>query len=124
MFNPHTMVKAALKERNNCNIIIRGEKKKIQPTISVRIKDYTHTSDFFSPKKIYKLIQQTYNDYFYNEDFDMSKLKIKNVRDIITNLIQYGIEINKKNQLIPVEYLIYTLYLFKNHEDKYGINNK
>ena len=121
MFKPHTMVSAALKEYNNCNIIIRGGNKQLQPTISVKIKDYVHTSDFFSPKKIYKLIQQTYNDFFDNAEFDMSKLKIKNVRDIITNLIQYGIEINKKNKLIPVEYLIYTLYLFKNHEELYGI---
>ena len=123
MFKPNTMINAALKEYNNCNIIIRGGNKQLQPTISIKIKDYVYTSDFYSPKKIYKIIQQTYND-FDNADLEMSKLKIKNVRDIITNLIQYGIEINKNNKLIPVEFLIYILYLFKNHEDKYDIKNK
>ena len=52
----------------------------------------------------------------------MSKLEIKNVRDVIINLIQYGLELNTNFEIIPVDFLIYTLYLFKNHEEKYGVN--
>ena len=116
-FKQKVMVEAALKEKNNCNIIIRTGVKELQPTVEIRIKDYSYSSDFFSTKKIYKLIQQTYNDFFDISNLDMSKLKIKNVRDIISNLILYGIELNKKEELIPLEFLIYTLYLFKNHEE-------
>ena len=54
----------------------------------------------------------------------MSKLKVKDVRDVIANLIQYGLELNSKNkELIPIDFLVHTLYLFKDHEKKYGINN-
>ena len=55
----------------------------------------------------------------------MSKLKVKDVRDVISNLIQYGLELNNQNnEIIPIEFLVHTLYLFKDHEKKYGINNK
>ena len=116
-FKQATMVSAAIKEKNNCNIIIRGGVKQLQPTAEIRIQDYSYSSDFFSPKKVYKLIQLTYNDFFDNSNLDMSKLKIKNVRDVIANLILYGVELNKSHELIPIDFLIYTLYLFKNHED-------
>ena len=126
VFKPNTMVKAAMKERKNCNVIIRGGKKQVQPTVEIKIRDYVYSSDFFAPKKVYKLIQQTYNDFFDNSELDMEKLKIKNVRDVIANLILYGVHLNseeKTKDLIPIKFLIYTLYLFKNHEKKYGINN-
>ena len=51
----------------------------------------------------------------------MKKLKINNVRDVMANLILYGIELNKSKEIIPVDFLIYSLYLFKNHEKKNGI---
>ena len=117
-FKVETMVKSAIKETNNCNIIIRGGKKQIQPTVEIRIKEYYYSSEFFAPKKCYKLIQQTYNDFYNNENFNMNKLKIKNVRDVIANLIVYGIELNKTKEIIPVDFLVYTLYLFRNHEKK------
>ena len=50
----------------------------------------------------------------------MSKLKINNVRDVIANLILYGVELDDNNEFIPIDFLVYTLYLFKNYEEKYG----
>ena len=115
-FKPNTMVNAALKEKNICNICVRTQKKVLQPTILIKINDYTYSSAFFSPKKIYKLAQNAYNDFIDNADLDISKLDFKNVRDVILNLIQYGIELNKDDdEFLPVEYLIYTLYLFKDY---------
>ena len=124
-FKPNIMIKAAIKESNNCNIVVKTVKKQIHPTIQIKIKDYIHSTDFFAPKKIYKLAQYTFNDFFDNAELDMSKLKINNVRDIITNLIQYGLELNQDDdEFLPVDYLIYTLYLLKDFEQKYGINNR
>jgi hypothetical protein len=118
-FNISTMVKSAIKENNNCNIIIMAGKKQIQPTVEIKIKEYHYSSEFFAPKKCYKLIQQTFNK-FYSENFNMKKLKINVVRDVMANLILYGIELNKSKEIIPVDFLIYSLYLFKNHEKKNG----
>ena len=119
-FKPKTMIKAAMKEFNNCNIVIRGGNKVLQPTVEIRIKDYAYSSYFFAPKKVYKLIQMTFNDFFDNTDLDMNKLKINNVRDVIANLILYGFELNNEDDFIPVDFLVYTLYLFRNYEVKYG----
>ena len=124
VFKTNTMVKAGMKETNNCNIIISAGKKKLQPTVEIKINEYTYSSHFFAPKKIYKLIQHTFNDFFDKDELDMSKLKVKDVRDVIANLIQYGLELNSKNkELIPIDFLVHTLYLFKDHEKKYGIKN-
>ena len=117
-FKPFTMIKAALSENNNCNIVIRTGKKQIQPTINVKIKDYVYTSDFFAPKKIFKVAQFTFNDFFDNADLDINKLKLKNVRDVITNLIQYGLIINQEREFLPVDFLVYTLYLMKDLEEE------
>ena len=119
-FKPKTMIKAAMKEFNNCNIVIRGGNKVLQPTVEIRIKDYAYSSYFFAPKKVYKLIQMTFNDFFDNTDLDMNKLKINNVRDVIANLILYGFELNNEDDFIPVDFLVYTIYLFRNYEVKYG----
>ena len=125
MFKANIMVKAAMKENNSCDIIISTAKKRIQPTVEIKINEFIYSSNFFSPKKIYKSIQSTFNDFFDKDDLDMNKLKVKEVRDAIANLIQYGLELNNKNkEIIPIDFLVHTLYLFKDHEKKYGINNK
>jgi len=116
------MVNSAMKVNNGNNIVIRGVKKQLNPKILIKIKDYSYSCEFFSPKKVYKLIELTFNNFFDNAELDMSKLEIKNVRDVIINLIQYGLELNTNFEIIPVDFLIYTLYLFKNHEEKYGVN--
>ena len=116
VFKPSTMVKVAMKENSNSNIIIKNVQKNLQPTINIKINEYFYSSFFFSPRKIYKVIQSTFNDFFDKGELDMSKLMIKNVRDIITNLILYGLELNGNEELIPIDFLVYTLYAFKDHE--------
>ena len=114
-FKINAMIKAGLREHSISNICIKTAKKVLQPAILVKIKEYVYSTPFCSPKKIYKLAQNAYNDFFDKSNLDMSKLKIKNVRDIITNLIQYGLELNQNYEFLPVEYLIYTLYLMKDY---------
>ena len=124
IFKPNTMIKAAIKENKYCNIIISAAKKKIQPTVEIKINEYIYSSDFFAPKKVYKSILNIFNDFFDKDDLNMSKLKVKDVRDIISNLIIYGLELNNQNkEMLPIDFLAHTLYLFKDHENKYG-NNK
>ena len=122
IFKSNTMIKAAMKENSNSNIIIKIDKKDLRPTINIKINDYFYSSFLFSPKKIYKLVQATYDDFFDKGELDMSKLKITNVRDIIANLILYGLELNTDEEIITVDFLVYTLFAFKDHEKKYGNN--
>ena len=97
------------------SIIIRSNKV-LKPTVEIKINDYIYSTEFFSPKKIFKLSEICFNEFYENDNLDFSKLKIKNVRDCIANLIQYGLEIK---DTLPVKYLIYTLYLLRNYEEKY-----
>jgi hypothetical protein len=122
-FKSNVMVKAAMKENTNSNIIIKTEKKVLQPSINIKINEYFYSSPFFSPKKIYKIIQSTFDDFFDKAELDMSKLIIKNIRDVIANLILYGLELNSDEELITVDFLVYTLFAFKDHEKKYGNND-
>ena len=118
-FTSNIMIKSALKEINNCNIIIRSNKV-LKPTVEIKINDYIYSTEFFSPKKIFKLSEICFNEFYENDNLDFSKLKIKNVRDCIANLIQYGLELK---DTLPVKFLIYTLYLLRNYEEKY-LNKK
>ena len=58
----------------------------------------------------------SFNYFFDNTDLDINKLNLTNIRDIITNLIQYSLVLN--DDFLPTEYLIYTLYLLKDFEGK------
>ena len=106
------MVKAALNENKNCNIIINDKKTKLSPIIVVKIKDYIYTSNFFSPIKILRLVGQIYSDFFENFNLDIKKINLIQLREIITNLIQYGMELNSVH--VPFDFLIYTLYSLRN----------
>ena len=113
IFSANTLIKHAIKENRNCNInIVAGKNKIIQPTIKIKINNYESEAELYTPKKLYKLIQSTFNDFF-NENFDYKKLRIKTVRDVIINLIQFGEELNQNEKILPVSFLIYTLYFFK-----------
>jgi hypothetical protein len=122
-FKSSIMVKAAMKECTNSNIIIKTEKKILQPTINIKINEYIYSSPLFSPMKIYKLIQTTFDDFFDKAELDMSKLMIKNVRDVIANLILYGLELNSNEEILTIDFLVYTLFAFKDHEKNYGNND-
>ena len=112
-FSSSSLIKLALKENKNCNINIPAGKKKImQPTINIKINEYICEAELFTPKKLYRLIQSTFEDFF-NQNFDYEQLRIKTVRDVIINLIQFGIELNQNETLIPINFLIYTLYFLK-----------
>ena len=114
-FKQKNLVKAALKENRNSNIIINASpKKKLFPVIVVKIKDYVYTARFFSPIKILKSINLIFSDFFENYNFDLRKCDIKSLREIITNLIQYGLELSTVH--IPFDFLIHTLYLLKDIE--------
>ena len=116
------MIKSGMKDNNNSNIHIKIKENLIlKPKIVIKIKDYIYSSYFFTPKKIYKLSETSFNEFNKSDNLDFGKLKIKEIRDCITNLIQYGLEMDK---LIPIEFLIYTLYLLKDYEKKYKVNNK
>ena len=47
IFKPSTMVKVAMKEKTNSNIIIKNGQKNIQPTINIKINEYFCSSFFF-----------------------------------------------------------------------------
>ena len=116
-FKQKNLVKAALKENRNSNIVINASpKKKLFPVIVVKIKDYVYTARFFSPIKILKSINLIFSDFFENYNFDLRKCDIKSLREIITNLIQYGLELSTVH--VPFDFLIHTLYLLKDI-DKY-----
>ena len=114
-FKQKNLVKAALKENRNSNIVINASpKKKLFPVIVVKIKDYVYTARFFSPIKILKSINLIFSDFFENYNFDLRKCDIKSLREIITNLIQYGLELSTVH--IPFDFLIHSLYLLKDIE--------
>ena len=123
IIKPQEMINNAVKETKITNISLEKGKKVLKPTINIKIKDYFYSSFLFSPKKLYKLSQSTYDD-FIDKGLDMSKLNIKNVRDIITNLIEYALHLKFNGEIIPFDFLVYTLYLLRNYENKYTTNNK
>ena len=115
IYKQKKLVKAALKENRNSNIVINASpKKKLFPIIVVKIKDYVYTSRFFSPIKILKSINLLFSDFFENYNFDLRKCDISSLREIITNLIQYGLELNTVH--VPFDFLIHTLYYLKDIE--------
>ena len=116
IYTSKDLIDIALKDNKNDDIILNG-KKDLHPIVNVKIDNYAYSSNLFSPKKIYKLAQLTYDD-FLNKELDISKLNIKNVRDIITNLIEYSLNLTINNEFISTEFLVHTLYLLRNYEEK------
>ena len=114
MFKPYNMVNVAMNEYNVCNIIVRNEIKSLQPLIVLKIKEYSFSSRFYSPKKIYKLTKALYHEFFEKNELNINKLNIIKVRECITNLILYGTVLNNnKKGIIPLDLLINTLYSLK-----------
>ena len=109
---PKHIIKGALKENKVSNIIINCKKKKMLPIIVVKIKEYIYSSEFFSPIKILKKLNQIYSDFSENFNFELNRVNLKSLRELITNLIQYGIELNSVH--VPFDFLIYTLYALRN----------
>ena len=117
------MIKHALKETTYCNIIIKLNQKTLKPIIVIKIKEYIFEADFFSPKKIYKMTEIAYKDFYEKNNLNISTINIRDIRNCIANLIIYGQEIGDD---VPNEFLINTLYLLRNFEERFkddkGIN--
>jgi hypothetical protein len=119
MFKPHNMVSVAMKENNICNMVIKTGNKSNLPRIVIKIQDYSNSSLFYSPRKVYKFTKEIYNEFYDRHGLDISKVKIIKIRECLINLILYGIELNKnKEGLIPLDFLVNTLYLLKDFQEK------
>ena len=112
IYFPNELIEFAMKEKKECNVNIGFRNKILKPKINIKINDFKSEAELYTPKKIYKLIQSSFNDFF-NNDFDFSKLNIKDVREVIINLIFYSTEMKNNNELLPTNFLIYSLYFLK-----------
>ena len=118
MFKPKNMVNEAMKENNICNIVIKNGNKSNLPIIVVKIQEYSASSLFYSPKKVYKLTKAIYEEFFYKCELDLSRINIIRIKECLINLILYGFELNNdKKGLIPLDLLINTLYLLKDFQN-------
>jgi hypothetical protein len=118
MFKPSNMVNVALGEYNVCNIVIKTGQKNIQPLVAIKIKKYSDSAKFFSPKKIYKFAKSLYYEFYNKYELDISKLNVTKIRECIINLIIYGIVLDDDHRgIIPLDLLINTLYLLKDFND-------
>ena len=112
IYFPNELIEFAMKEKKECNVNIGFRNKILKPKINIKINDFKSETELYTPKKIYKIIQSAFNDFF-NNDFDFSKLNIKDVREVIINLIFYSTEMKNNNELLPTNFLIYSLYFLK-----------
>ena len=106
------MIEYALSQNNEYNVILHTNKKDLKPIIVIKIFDYVYKSPLFSPKKIYKIIENTFENLFDNYDLNISFLDVEKIRGIILNLIQYLKVLNPNNK--SYDFLIDTLYLLRN----------
>ena len=116
MFKSKTMVERAMLELESSNIIITNGDRINHPQIVIKINDYVFKSKFYTPRKLFKDSENIFEDLFDNYNLDSSYLDMNKLREIILNLIQYGIELEESK--IPVDYLMNTLYMLRNFEDK------
>ena len=116
MFKSKTMVERAMLELETSNVVITIGKKVNNPQIVIKINDYVHKSKFYTPWKLFKDSENIFEDLFDNYNLDDYYLDIIKLREIILNLIVYGTELEEGK--IPVNYLMNTLYLLRNFEDK------
>ena len=103
----------AMQEKKNCNInIVATKSKLLQPKINIKLKDFICEAELCTPKRIFKLLQSAFNDFFKN-NFNYEKLRYKTVIESITNLILLSSELNKNENFLPMNFLIYSLYFLK-----------
>ena len=122
IYKSKTMVNRAMEELGNCNVIIKNSKRISNPRIVIKIKEYVYNCRFFSPQKLCKDAENLFEDLFDNYNLDFINLNIGKLREIILNLIQYGSELEDKT-IIPLGFLINTLYILKNFEQIYQIKD-
>ena len=122
IYKNKTVVDRAMEEYGNCIVIIKNSAKIINPQIVIRIKKYVYNCKFFSPQKVWKDIENIFEDFFDNYNLDPLYLNIQKLRDIILNLILYANEL--ENEPLPIGFLINTLYILRNFEDFQNNENK
>ena len=131
IYKPKIVIKTAMKETGYYNIAIKDEfnkngnnndKKKKTPVIVTKVMDDIYKSELYSPKKIFKLSQNAYKDFINNAKLDLEKINIKYLREILVNLIQYSIELQELQ--IPYDFLVNGLYLTRNLNENFILNNK
>jgi len=112
-YSSNTLINYAMQEKKNCNINILSKNNKLmQPKIYIKINEFTYQSELYTPKKIYRLLQAAFNDFF-KHNFDYKELKTKPVIESIVNLIQYSNELNKTENFLPFNFFVYSLYFLK-----------
>ena len=116
MFKSKTMIEKAMHELESSNLIITVGEKIFIPQIVIKINDYIYQSKFYTPRKLFKESENMFENIFDNCNLDLSELNINKLRDIILNLIQYGLELKDIN--FPVGYLINTFYCLRNFENE------
>ena len=121
MFKSKTMIEKAMLELDSSNVVITIGEKIMNPQIVLKINDYIYKSKFYTPRKLFKEAENMFEDLFDKFDLDLEKLNIDKLREIILNLIQYGLEL--KDIKFPVGYLMNTFYYLKNFESIIKSNN-
>jgi hypothetical protein len=121
MFKSKTMIERAMLELESSNVVITIGEKVFNPQIVIKINDYIYKSKFYTPRKLYKESENMFEDLFDNYDLDLNNSDINKLREIILNLIQYGLEL--KEIKFPVDYLMNTFYYLRNFESKSNSNS-
>ena len=116
IYKSKTMVEKAMLEYESSTVFLNVGNKKNNPQIVIKINDYVFKSKFYTPKKLFKDSENIFEDLFDNYNLDSSYMDVNKLREIILNLIQYGIELQEKK--LPIGYLMNTLYLLRNAEEK------
>ena len=121
MFKSKTMIERAMLELESSNVVITIGEKVFNPQIVIKINDYIYKSKFYTPRKLYKESENMFEELFDNYDLDLNNSDINKLREIILNLIQYGLEL--KEIKFPVDYLMNTFYYLINFESKSNSNS-
>ena len=121
MFKSKTMIERAMLELESSNVVITIGEKVFNPQIVIKINDYIYKSKFYTPRKLYKESENMFEELFDNYDLDLNNSDINKLREIILNLIQYGLEL--KEIKFPVDYLMNTFYYLRNFESKSNSNS-
>ena len=122
VYKSKDMIERAMAEYGSYNIVVKTNNRVLSSQIVIKIKDYIYSSRFFSPQKIYKDSENIFEDFFDNYNLDFKALNISRLRELILNLIQYGVELDKNP--IPVGFLMNTLYKLRNFEQIYQNDKK
>ena len=122
VYKSKDIIERAMAEYGSYNIVVKTNNRILNSQIVIKIKDYIYSSGIFSPQKIYKNSENIFEDFFDYYNLDFKSLNISRLREIILNLIQYGVELDKNP--IPVGFLMNTLYKLRNFEQIYQNDKK